>query len=194
MLYCRREVRSMQRVNREIKSRSEKARKNSTTMGLMMIPLLLFFYAQLFPTGARSAVTFSPQSYLENRFESVKPGFQTEEFQLYTVQEEQGEVLYAFVKRIGAWVQDSPHPRNTVGVTFGKESVYYYGSFRRAAQAVGEDGTVYLPSGAGDGQVYLLPLPKSRHVYDFGEGHVLVLQARTQAYEQTGSTSAEPCE
>ena len=61
----------MNDIRKEIKSYSQKVRRRSSAAGFLSICLLLFLYAQLFPSGAASPITFSPQRYLEQRFDSV---------------------------------------------------------------------------------------------------------------------------
>ncbi len=175
-------------MQRQVKEKSGQIRRRSSTAGLLCIPLLLFLYAQLFPLGARSALTFSPQQYLERRFAQVELCYESKEFMLFFVAPEQGSgdsgEPYAFVKRLGVWVQDAPYERNKTGTSFGKTATYYYGRFRSAQQAVGQDGVLYTPVRCRYGAVFLFPVPGARDVYDFGEGRSLILQAKARATEQ----------
>lgn len=174
----------------EIRSYSQKARRRSSTAGLLSIPLLLFLYAQLFPSGSFSAFSFSPQSYLERRFEQVSLCYEGEEFQLFGVQEGEDVTPAAFVKRLGLWVQDYPHERNLTGTSFGKDASYYYGDFAGAPAAVGQDGRQYTPIRGGGLSLYILPVPGAKDVYDFGQGRQLILQAKTRATQQQGQPPA----
>ena len=174
----------MNDIQKEIKPYSQKVRRRSSAAGFLSICLLLFLYAQLFPSGAASPITFSPQRYLEQRFDSVSLCYEGEEFELFGVRQGDTVLPYAFLKRMGVWVLDYPYKRNETATSFGKDAAYYYGSFSSARRAVGQDGAQYLPKTCGGLSLYLFPVPGQKDVYDFGEGRLLILQAKSRATQQ----------
>jgi len=81
-----------------------------------------------------SAITLDPATKVEKLAagNKITKGFSNDEFQIYYAETESEVVSYAFIKKLGVWLQEYPfnkYNRNISGISFGKEFAYYYGSF-----------------------------------------------------------------
>ncbi|HHV94893.1 MAG TPA: hypothetical protein GXX37_00200 [Clostridiaceae bacterium] len=81
-----------------------------------------------------SAITLDPASKVEKLAagNKIMKGFSNDEFRIYYAETEDGIISYAFIKKLGVWLQEYPfdkNNRNISGISFGRKHAYYYGNF-----------------------------------------------------------------
>jgi hypothetical protein len=99
--------------------------------GYLVLIVGMLLIRLVFEGRSLTAFTFNPAAKvgeLASEGKIVK-GFSNEEFQIYYVDSGEEVTPYAFIKRFGIWICDYPHDKNIIGITYGKDNIYYYGRF-----------------------------------------------------------------
>ncbi|NMB98161.1 MAG: hypothetical protein GYA02_16410, partial [Clostridiaceae bacterium] len=129
-----------------------------------------------------SAITFDPAAKVEKLAlgNKITKGFANDEFQIYYTETMDGITSYAFIKKLGIWLQEYPFDKNNEnisGISFGRKHAYYYGSFalKDEYDFIAEDGgdRIYpkiTDLGSKKAAVYQIPLnSKDKISYCFAD-------------------------
>ena len=109
-----------------------KNKKLLNVLSYIFLPIITLIFSLLIKGWSPSDLTLNPAEKIIKIADEkgVYQLFSNDEFQLYYVDNDNGPTHYAFSKRFGVWnCNYYPHKNDIIGITHGKNYIYYYGEF-----------------------------------------------------------------
>lgn len=109
-----------------------KNKKLLNILNYIFIPIITSILLLLINGWSPSDLTLNPVEKIKKLADEKEATqlFSNDEFQLYYIDNDDGATHYAFSKRFGVWnCNYYPHRNDIIGITHGKNFIYYYGEF-----------------------------------------------------------------